>query len=176
MKLTFVAAALAAAILSVVPARDANAGSNAMYAGSGCKVFGTTAWTDLLFGARGISNTSASPKNIICPIVKESEGDWDAAADTPINQASVHFHVTTGNNTLMTACNVYVVDAEGTLMNTYSIAVGGVPNAQYNQTFSAFQDNTSWGGDHNMATMLCTLAPGARLNFYQLYEGGTTTF
>jgi hypothetical protein len=176
MKLTFVATALAAAILSVAPVRDANAGSYAMYAGSGCKVFGATAWTDLLFGARGITNLSTSAKNIICPIVKESEGDWDATATTPVNFATVHFHVTSGNNTLITACNVYVVDAEGTLMNTYSRTVGGTPNTQYNDTLDYFQDNTSWGGDHNMATMLCTLAPGARLNFYQLSEGGSTVF
>ncbi len=173
MKISFISSALAVAVLglAMTPGDAAAADFTKTYAGSGCKVFGSTAWTDLQFGARGITNLTNVPKNIICPIIKDSEASWDSSATSA---ASMHYHMQTGNNALTTTCNVYVVDDHGNLLNTYSSTVGGSPATEYFDTLSGFDGNARPFGDHQQATMLCTLAAGARLNYYTIQERDPT--
>lgn len=172
MKATsLISTVLAAALLSLVPTQQANAVDTKMYAGSGCKVFGSTAWTDLQFGAAGITNLTGVAKNVICPIVKDSEGDWDNGVTNP---ASLHFHLHTGNNSQVSTCNVYVNAYDGSLQSTRTVAVGGTPNSDTYADLYYFDDGAAGYSTHEQATMLCTLAPGARLNYYYVYETTAT--
>lgn len=173
MKIPFLTALAAAVVLTtLLPIQQASASDRKNYAGSGCKVFGSTAWTDLQFGARGITNLSAAPKNIICPIVKDSEGQWDGAHTTPTNAATVNLWLKAGPNTQKTTCNVYIVNATGTLQNTYSNQTTGTPNIYDTMVLGPF--DSVYVGSQQHATMLCTLAPGARLNYYYVTEPGNT--
>lgn len=170
MKVSLISTALVAALLIAAPVQRADAIDKKMYAGSGCKVFGSTAWTDLQFGAAGVTNLTAVAKNIICPIIKDTEASWDGGFTNP---AAVHYHLRTGNNTQKSACHAYVANAAGTLLNTYSVVVGGIANTEYERDLFWFNDNGSTG-DHVQATILCTLGAAARLNYYFVIEGAVT--
>lgn len=167
MKATFIATALTAAVLSMAPTGNANAADSKMYAGSGCKVFGSTSWTDLHFGAAGITNVSGSPKTVICPLIKDSESGWD---DGATNDAFVHYHLRSGPNTQLSTCNVYVTGSDGSIGQTLTTQAGGAANTEYNRDIFYFNDTGGFSSNHEHATMLCILAPGARLNYYYLYE------
>jgi len=178
MKATITSAVLTAALLTLAGTHDALAGSYAMYAGSGCKVFGATAWTDLQFGASGVANLTSSPRNVICPLVKDSEGVWDGTAGAPVNSAFVHFHVKAGSVASRTTCNVYVVDsyAAGGVVQTLGIDTGTLAASTDNGGQSAAYLNGATSGEHTNAMILCTLGPKATLRNYYLYEQGATTF
>lgn len=179
MKATFIATALTAAILSMAPTGEANAANDyKMYAGSGCKVFGSTAWTDLHFAAAGIINLTNVPKNIICPIIKDSEGAYDSGVAVPVNSASMHLHIASGNVGSTTVCNVYTIDngSGGTFVgvtetNTYN--TGAMPaNTEYNSGISGWDGEAQ--GLHTSVMMLCTLGPKATLRYYNVIEQGAT--
>jgi len=177
MKILLGATVLTAALLSLAVTPAALAGSTAMYAGSGCKVFGATAWTDLQFGANGIANLTSSPRNVICPLVKESEAVWDGSAVSPTNTAAVHYHIKAGAVASRTVCNVYVSDSQsgGGVIQTIGIDTGTIAaNSDYNDTTAGL--NGAVFGDHTNAMILCTLGPKAVLRNYYLYEQGATTF
>lgn len=149
-----------------------------MYAGSGCKVFGSTAWTDLQFSAAGIINLTSNPKNIICPIVKDSEGAYDSSAGVPVNAAAMHAHVAAGSVASRTVCNVYNIDngADGTYLgvtetNTYDT---GTLAASTEDNFAISNWDGAADGYHTSVMMLCTLGPKAVLRFYYIYEQGNT--
>ncbi len=128
MKTTYLCATLVAVGLSLALASPAKAGDyndSKGYAGSGCKVFGDTAWTDLQFGATGIKNKTSTPKNIICPIPKDADSAWDG---TSTAGAMVLFHVRTGNRPMTSTCNFYSVDSQGTIDYTVTTPVGGYAN------------------------------------------------
>jgi hypothetical protein len=179
MKATLIVTALAAAVLTMAPTGNASAASDyKMYAGSGCKVFGATAWTDLQFGAAGIINLTTSPKNIICPIIKDSEGAYDSSAITPANAASMHLHIATGAIGSRSVCNVYTIDngtggvyvgvTETNTFDTGNLAAGTETNGSISNW-----DGTA-DGLHTSVMMLCTLGPKATLRFYQVWEQGAT--
>jgi len=146
-----------------------------MYAGSGCKVFGSTAWTDLQFSAAGVINLTTTPKNVICPLIKDSEGLYDSSATTPVNAANVHVHIKSGAATSRTICNIYVIDfATGFgLVDTNTIDTGGMAA---NTEFSGDSGALDGGGfgDHTDVMMLCTLGSKAGLKAYSLSEQGPT--
>lgn len=177
MKATFIAAALTAAILSMAPTGNANAADDyKMYAGSGCKVFGSTAWTDLQFGAAGIINLTNNPKNIICPLVKDSEVLFDGDAGVPVNSASVHLHIANGPVAAQTVCNVYVMENNSTyggVVETTSVSTG-VMGAGVENNFTASGLNGATVSNHTSTMMLCTLGPRAILRYYYFYEQGAT--
>jgi len=178
MKVTVFSGVLTAAVLALAAPPAAMAASYAMYAGSGCKVFGATAWTDLQFGAAGVANLTSSPKNVICPLVKESEGVWDGSAVSPTNTALVHFHIKAGAVASRTTCNVYVSDsyAGGGLLQTVGIDTGTLAAGTDNSGQNAMALNGGTTGEHVNAMILCTRGPKAVLRNYYLYEQGTTTF
>ena len=179
MKATFIATALTAAVLSMAPTSNANAANDSkVYAGSGCKVFGSTAWTDLQFGAAGIINLTVNPKNIICPIINDSEVAYDGDAGVPVNYPSSHMHIASGNVGSTTVCNIYTIDngAGGTY-------VGVTETSTYNTGAMAAGTEVNfgisgWTGTadplHTSVMMLCTLGPKATLRFYRVTEQGAT--
>ena len=178
MKATFIATALTAAILSMAPTSNANASDTKVYAGSGCKVFGSTAWTDLQFGASGIINLTANPKNIICPIVKDSEAAYDGDAGVPVNAPTSHMHIAAGSVASSTTCNIYTID-NGT-SGTY---VGVTETSTYSTGVLAAGTEVNFGIDgwtgtadplHTSVMMLCTLGPKATLRFYRITEQGAS--
>lgn len=173
MKTTLILSALAAGVLTIAPVRNAAADDYKIYHGSGCKVFGATAWTDLHFAAAGISNLTNSAKNIICPLVKDNDAAWDGNAGVPVATASVHFHWRTGPVPSSLTCNVYTSDSEGTLLETttYNSGPQGGGNT-FNADIAGL--DTFGSGNHAQAMMLCTLGPRASLQYYYLFEQGDT--
>lgn len=173
MKSTLFLSALVAGVLTIAPVRNAAADDYKMYHGSGCKVFGATAWTDLQFGASGVTNLTNVAKNIICPLIKDSDAAWDGDAGVPVNNAMVHLHWRTGPVASTITCNAYVSDSEGVLLETtsYNSGVQGGGN-----TFNASLNGLDSQGnsDHAQSMILCTLGPRASLMYYYLYEQGDT--
>lgn len=174
MKTTCYGFVLAASVAAgMLPVKDANAGDTKVYAGSGCKVFGSTAWSDLQFGANGIINLTNVPKNVICPIVKDVEADYDGTT----NYGYVHLHTATGAVAARTVCNIYTIngDSGGTVLNTYTLDSGTRPaSSDLDQTTTTLVGSAANGGSHVSMMMLCTLGPQARLRFYYLSEIGAT--
>lgn len=173
MKTTLILSALAAGVLTIAPVRNAAADDYKIYHGSGCKVFGATAWTDLHFAAAGIFNLTNTPKNIICPLVKDDDSAWDGNGGVPLRNASVHLHWSTGPVPSSITCNVYVSNSDGTLFETttYNSGSQGGGNT-FNADISGLDSNFS--SNHAQAMMLCTLGPRASLQYYYLWEQGDT--
>ncbi len=157
---------LLATVLGATAWHTANAEDFKDYAGSGCKVFGSTAWTDLQFGARGIVNKTSSPKNIICPIIKDDNSAWDGGTNG--HNAAIELFLTSGDNTKTSTCNVYTADADGTLLNTYSGSTSGVAYTRDSIYLENFVGDTT--SNLGSAMVLCTLAANARLQYYYVWE------
>ncbi len=148
-----------------------------VYHGSDCKVFGSTAWTDLSFSGYGVKNLATSARNIICPITKDSQGVWDGAASVQTNLAFVFVRLMTGSVAASYNCTVYVTTLNDVVSsNSYSLSSGGSVAAntlgQHNTPY--LQSVDSWAGWSDKAYMLCTLGPQVRLLGYYLNEYGTT--
>lgn len=179
MKLALTSAALAVALSGLLASPAALAANDSkVYAGSGCKVFGSTAWTDLHFSAAGITNLTSSPKNVICPIIKDSEGAYDGDAGVPVNAPSMHLHIASGNVGSTSVCNVYTIDngSGGTYVGvteTSTYNTGPMPaSTEYNDGIFSWTGESD--GLHTSVMMLCTLGPKAALRFYRVTEQGNT--
>ncbi len=149
------------------------------YHGSDCKVFGSTAWTDLAFSGYGVKNLASSARQVICPLTKDQETAWDGTAT---GGANGRIYVQAGAVNAAVTCTVYVTtNHDGVVtVNTYAHAFGVLPANTETEAFIAPSDSASLtsvpGGNNweDKAYMLCTLGPQTRLKGYYLYEHGAT--
>ena len=139
--------------------------------GSECKVYGTTAWTDLGFGWQGIFNTTNASKVIVCPLVKDSEVDWDGDDVAPVNAAYVDVHYRAPGPASSISCTAYVNRTTG-LTSSKSIAVAIPAGSQDNANIEALQSN---GTPNDLgAIRICNLGAKAVLQHYRLVEPAAT--
>jgi hypothetical protein len=176
MKLALMPVAMAAVLGMAITSLPAQALEYQAHSGSECKVFGATAWTDLHFSAAGVTNLSATPKNVICPLVKKTSGNWDSAALTPTNAASLHAHIRSGAVASRTVCTVYAVNGQegGSVTDSYALDTGTLSASTEYIGSSDGLDTTHIDPAHSTALLLCTLGPKAILRFYNFYEQAGT--
>lgn len=173
MRHALTTAALATTLLCLALPATSYAADTKVHHGSSCKVFGSTAWTDLQFGASGIINLTNAPRNIICPLVKDDDAPWDGNAGAPLNAANVHLHWRTGPVAAAMACSVHVSDSEGVLLESTSFNSGVIGG--FNQEIGDLIGLDTFGsGNHAQAMMLCTMGPRTALSYYYLFEQGDT--
>ncbi len=149
------------------------------YHGSDCKVFGSTAWTDLAFSGFGVKNLASSARQVICPLTKDQDIPWDG---TTVAGANGRIYVQAGAVNAAVTCTVYVTtNHDGVVtVNSYAKAFGLLAANTETEDFITPSDSASItsvpGGFswEDKAYMLCTLGPQTRLKGYYLYEYGTT--
>lgn len=139
--------------------------------GSECKVYGTTPWSALGFGWQGVFNASDTPKVIVCPLVKDSESDWDSDATTPTNAAYVDVHYRTPPQGGSITCTAYTSRAGGlTSTKTFSDSPGGFGNWNNDILGLVSSGNPNDAG----SIMICNLGDKVSLQHYRLIEPGAT--
>ena len=163
-------AAMTSALGMVLAMTSAQAASDHKdyHASGGCKVYGSTPWTSLGFGWQGLFNTTTSPVNVICPIVKDTESAWDGSAVTPANYTYVHVHARSGNVAANVTCAVYTSYADG-LTETQSISIPMAANNANAYASSGYLNSPFYADQGSM--MLCQLGPKTALVHYTVYEG-----
>lgn len=164
---------LAGALFGVLAlhASSANAIDIKAHHGSECKVYGTTAWTDLGFGWQGVFNTTATPKVVVCPLVKDSETNWDGTALEPLNAAYVDVHYRTGVTASTITCTVYT-SRTNQLTSSATFTVPIPANSQDNYDLTGLVSN---GTPNDVGSvMICNLGPKAVLQHYRLVEPALT--
>lgn len=139
--------------------------------GSECKVYGTTSWADLGFGWQGIYNTTETPKVIVCPLVKDSESNWDGDALTPTNAAyvDVHYKATTKAGSI--TCTAYVSRQSG--LTSAKTFTDNIP--KQSESFTNIDALVSNGSPNDAGSiMICNLGGKAVLQHYRLVEPAAT--
>lgn len=158
-------------VLALMQAPQAEALDIKAHHGSECKVYGTTAWTDLGFGWQGIYNTTDVAKVIVCPLVKDSEADWDGDAVTPTNSAYIDVHYKTAGPATAITCTAYV-SRTSTLTSSKTINQA-IP--QGGQGFADILALQSAGTPNDAGSiMICNLGRQAVLQHYRLIEPAAT--
>lgn len=165
---------LAGALFGVLAlhASSANAIDIKAHHGSECKVYGTTAWTDLGFGWQGIFNTTASAKVVVCPLVKDSETNWDGDQVSPLNGAYVDVHYKAAGPSTSMTCTIYT-SRTSTLTSAKTANIANIAaNSQSNVDITGLVSN----GTPNDAgsIMICSLGANALLQHYRLVEPALT--
>lgn len=164
---------LAGALFGVLAlhASSANAIDIKAHHGSECKVYGTTPWTDLGFGWQGIFNTTDVAKVIVCPLVKDSETNWDGTALEPLNAAYVDIHYRAGATPTSITCTVYT-SRTSTLTSSATMTQPIPANSQTNYDLTGLVSN---GSPNDVGSiMICTLGGKAILQHYRLVEPALT--
>ncbi len=134
-------------------------------------MYGTTAWTDLGFGWQGIFNTTASPKVIVCPLIKDSEADWDGDAGVPTNAAYIDVHWRAGAQATTITCTAYT-----TRTNTLTSArtTNRAMPAGTNDNFDLLNLASSGNPNDAGSIMICNLGAKGVLQHYRLVEPAAT--
>jgi len=138
------------------------------HASGGCKVYGATPWTSLGFGWQGIANTTASPVQIVCPIVSDSEFQWNSTVAT--QNAYVHLHARAGGVPGNVTCSIYSMYAT-TLTNADTAQVVVAAN-DWNNADSPMLDN-AYANDGG-TLMMCQLGAKMTFSHYTVYENSVT--
>lgn len=165
MKMLFGTALIGALSLANTP--SANATDIKAHHGSECKVYGTTAWTDLGFGWQGVYNSTATPKVIVCPLVKDSEAEWDGDALTPVNSAYVDIHWRATSTAKSFTCTVYTNRQDG-LTKAATATDNTSPGVSSN--FDILALDSSGSPNDAGAILICNLGAKATLQHYRLVE------
>lgn len=168
LKLTALSTVLAVLTLSTPPVNAATDYKD-YHASGGCKVYGATPWTSIGFGWQGTFNTTTSPIQIICPIIKDTNAAWDGTAVTPTNPTTVHTHARSGNVAATVTCTIYTNYADS-LTSTVTISMPMGANVS-NWNASSGYLTSPFGSDQG-SMMLCNLGPKTALVHYTVREGG----
>ncbi len=179
MKLAITAAACVVGLSALVLAPGARALDLEMHHGSECKVFGSTAWTDLAFSGYGVKNLQSSARQVICPITKDADSLWTG---TITGGANVRVFVEAGSVNAAVTCTAYVTSSNPAFptVNTYAYQFGQIAaNSSADGFLSPGNpDMSSVSGSNNFVEdkiyMLCTLGPQTRLKSYYIYEFAAT--
>ncbi len=177
MKLAITAAACAVGLSAVVVAPGARAADFEMHHGSECKVFGSTASTDLAFSGYGVKNLQSTARQVICPITKDSETTWDG---TFTAGANVRVYVEAGSVNAAVTCTAYVTsnNPSATTVNTYAFGFGQLAANSSSDGFlnQGLQMSSVAASSHfeDKIYILCTLGPQTRLKGYYSYEHAVT--
>ncbi len=173
MKLAITTATCVVALSALGISPQARANSYELHQGSECKVFGSTAWTDLAFSGYGVKNLQSSARQVICPLTKKAQSSWDG---TGANGANVRAYIETGTVAASATCTAYVTsdNAAAIAVNTYSRAFGTMAAHSSADFFlSGGTEMSSVTGSNwfeDKIYMLCTLGPQVRLKGYYIYE------
>jgi len=136
------------------------------HASGGCKVYGATPWTSLGFGWQGVANTTASPVQIICPIITDSETAWTTAAAN----AYAHIHAKAGGVPGTVTCAIYSSYQDGLTSSTsVPISMAASTNGNANSA-----NLVSYSGFDGGVMMLCQLGAKTTLQHYGVYEYSPT--
>ncbi len=177
MKLSMMTAACVGALAALGASPQARAIDFDFHHGSECKVFGSTAWTDLAFSGYGVKNLQSSARQVICPVTKNAESAWDGTATAGAN---IRVYVEAGAVAAAVTCTGYVTseNAAVTGVNTYSKAFGQIPaNTASDDFLLPFSQFSTLPGSNyweDKVYMLCTLGPQTRLKGYYIYEYAAT--
>lgn len=172
--IVFATCAVALSVLGVGP--EARAVDVKRHHGSDCKVFGSTAWTDLAFSGYGVKNLQSGVRQVICPVTMDSESSWDG---TESFGAGIKVYVETGQVDAAVTCTAYVTSNNPavTTVNTYTYAFGRLAaNTAAESFLSTGLFSSVPGGIYweDKIYMLCTLGPQVRLKGYFSLEYGAT--
>ncbi len=177
MKLSMMTAACVGALAALGASPQARAIDFDFHHGSECKVFGSTAWTDLAFSGYGVKNLQSSARQVICPVTKNAESAWDGSFTAGAN---MKVYVETGAVGAAVTCTAYVTsdNAAVTGVNTYAHAFGLLAANTSSESFlsSGVEMSTLPGSNYweDKIYMLCTLGPQSRLKGYYIYEYSAT--
>lgn len=167
MNLKWTALTVALGVALTVTCAQAATDFKDYHASGGCKVYGATPWTSLGFGWQGISNTTTSPVQIVCPIIKDSVNAWDGSATTPVHPAYLHLHGRNGNVAANVTCSVFANYANTLASTTTTQLVMAANTLNWSNTSAALTSYQDW--DQGVL-MMCQLGPKASLVHYTVEE------
>ncbi len=178
MKPAMTTAAFLVALSALGATPRARAIDREMHHGSECKVFGSTAWTDLAFSGYGVKNLQSTARQVICPVTKDSESTWEGAY---VAAADMTVYVETGSVDAYVTCTAYVTSNNPAVtgVNTYAHAFGLLPantaaQSNLSNSYARFASLAGSAFYEDKIYMLCTLGPQVRLKSYYIYEMAAT--
>jgi hypothetical protein len=167
-KYLVLATTLLAAGLSVQSAYAANDWKT--FSGLVCQPVGTTTAADLVVNGYGVTNNSATGKQVICPLVQDHENSWDAT-----DVAQIYVGHSAGAIPGSVNCTFYY-GTKGAGFVTRNVASPALPaNTSQAGSVSVTFNAAPAGGYPGYAIFaLCSISSKASINAFWINESGAT--